>query len=49
VDATGESAAVEQDIEVRPWVDFNSLDFVEVLLESGPSLETKADKKEDRS
>ena len=48
VDATGESAAVEQDIEVRPWVDFNSLDFVEVLLESGPRLEAEPEKKEDR-
>lgn len=49
VDATGESAAVEQDIEVRPWVDFNSLDFVEVLLESGPRLESEPNKKGDRS
>lgn len=39
VSATGEGADVEQDIEVEPWVDFNSLDFVEVLLESGPYLE----------
>lgn len=34
--AVGEGADVEQEIEVEPWVDFNSLDFVEVLLESGP-------------
>ena len=49
VDATGEGADVEQDIEIEPWVDFNSLDFVEVLLESGPALEQPEDKKEDRS
>ena len=39
VSAVGEGADVEQDIEVEPWVDFNSLDFVEVLLESGPFIE----------
>ena len=49
VDATGEGADVEQEIEIEPWVDFNSLDFVEVLLESGPALEQPEDKKEDRS
>lgn len=49
VDATGEGAEVEQDIEIEPWVDFNSLDFVEVLLESGPALEQPEAKKEDRS
>lgn len=48
VEASGESAASEQDIEVEPWVNFNSLDFVEVLLESGPSLETRSDKKGER-
>jgi rod shape-determining protein MreC len=49
VDATGEGADVEQDIEIEPWVDFNSLDFVEVLLESGPALEQPKNNKEDRS
>lgn len=49
VDATGEGADVEQEIEIEPWVDFNSLDFVEVLLESGPALEQPEDKKEGRS
>lgn len=49
VQATGEGADVEQDIEVQPWVDFNSLDFVEVLLESGPALVQPENKKEDRS
>lgn len=39
VSAVGEGADVEQEIEVEPWVDFNSLDFVQVLLESGPNLE----------
>jgi len=49
--ARGEGADVEQDIEVHPWVDFNALDFVEVLLESGPYLErggNKQDRGEDR-
>ena len=50
VSAVGEGADVEQEIEVEPWVDFNSLDFVEVLLESGPQLETetKNDREKDR-
>ena len=49
VSAVGEGAQTEQDIEVSPWVDFNGLDFVEVLLESGPSLDrpTGKDKDED--
>jgi len=45
VSAEGEGADVEQNIEVDPWVDFTALDFVEVLLESGPHLEQKSDKK----
>lgn len=50
VDAAGDGADVEQDIEVQPWVDFNSLDFVEVLLESGPRLEEPRREREgDRS
>ena len=49
VDATGEGADVEQDIEIQPWVDFHSLDFVEVLLESGPRLEEPEKKEEGRS
>ncbi len=39
VSASGEGAALYQDIEVEPWVDFATLDFVRVLLESGPRLE----------
>lgn len=39
VAARGEGADPEQSIRVRPWVDFQSLDFVEVLLETGPLLE----------
>lgn len=37
VDAEG--AALYQDIEVRPWVDFKSLDFVLVLTETGPAIQ----------
>jgi rod shape-determining protein MreC len=33
-----ESAALEKDIEVEPFTDFQSLDFVQILLESGPKL-----------
>jgi rod shape-determining protein MreC len=33
-----ESASVDQDIEVEPYADFTSLDFVFVLIESGPKL-----------
>ena len=39
VKASGEGAALYQDIEVEPWVDFATLDFVRVLLESGPHLD----------
>jgi rod shape-determining protein MreC len=38
ISASSESAALEQDIRVRPFVDFQSLEFVQVLLESGPKL-----------
>jgi len=40
VSATSEGPAVEQDIDVDPHVAFTSLDFVQVLLESGPRLDT---------
>jgi rod shape-determining protein MreC len=40
VSATSEGGALDQDIEVRPWADFDSLEFVFVLLESGPRLDT---------
>lgn len=36
-----DSAAAQQDIEVEPYVDFTSLDFVLVLIESGPKLEAQ--------
>jgi rod shape-determining protein MreC len=49
IEASGEGADVEQDIEIEPWVDFNSLDFVEVLLESGPELVRPENKKDERS
>ncbi len=35
--------ATEQEIAVRPWVDFSSLDFVMVLLESGARLQAEED------
>jgi rod shape-determining protein MreC len=35
------TAAAQQDIEVDPYVDFTSLDFVMVLIESGPKLEAQ--------
>jgi rod shape-determining protein MreC len=40
-DVGTDSAAAEQDIEVEPGVDFTSLDFVLVLLESGPKLQAE--------
>ena len=51
VSASGEGAALYQDIEVEPWVDFATLDFVRVLLESGPRLEQREsdEKEEDKS
>jgi rod shape-determining protein MreC len=39
VSATSEGGALDQDIELRPWADFESLEFVYVLLESGPRLD----------
>jgi rod shape-determining protein MreC len=33
------TAALEQDIDVEPYVDFQSIDFVQVLLETGPKLD----------
>jgi rod shape-determining protein MreC len=43
VRAVGEGARPEQEIDVEPWVDFNALSFVEVLLETGPYLKDDAD------
>jgi rod shape-determining protein MreC len=37
--ASGESAALEQVIDIEPFVDFNALDFVRILLESGPRID----------
>ncbi len=37
--ASGAGPELEQLIEVEPYVDFNKLDFLTVLLESGPYLE----------
>jgi rod shape-determining protein MreC len=39
ISASGESAALEQRIDIEPFVDFNALDFVRVLLESGPRID----------
>ena len=41
--ASGAGADVEQQIEVEPFVDFTTLDFVDVLLESGPRIERDKD------
>ena len=38
VGVEGREAALDQEIAVEPWVDFTKLDFVQVLLESGPVL-----------
>jgi rod shape-determining protein MreC len=35
----GQQADTEQDIDIDPWVDFTSLDFVEVILETGKTPE----------
>jgi rod shape-determining protein MreC len=39
VSVAGEGPAVEQDIDIEPYVEFTSVDFVQVLLQSGPRLE----------
>jgi rod shape-determining protein MreC len=39
IDVAAPSGALEQDIDVDPYVDFQALDFVQVLLESGPKLD----------
>ena len=38
---TSEGAALHQDVEIRPWVDFKNLDFVMVLTESGSKIENE--------
>lgn len=37
-DVGGDARQASQDIEVEPYVDFMTLDFVQVLVESGPRL-----------
>ncbi|HET7483624.1 MAG TPA: rod shape-determining protein MreC [Actinomycetota bacterium] len=49
VSASGAGAEYQQDIEVEPWVDFSSLDFVDVLLESGPRLDSGKDEPSDKA
>ncbi|MGH2808734.1 MAG: rod shape-determining protein MreC [Actinomycetota bacterium] len=44
--ASGESAMLEQEIDVESFVDFNTLDFVRVLLESGPRLDERTEDKQ---
>jgi rod shape-determining protein MreC len=39
VEVGGEGSELEQEIKVTPFVDFTALDYVQVLLESGPNLE----------
>jgi rod shape-determining protein MreC len=39
---SAETAALEQDIDVEPYVDFQSIEFVQVLLESGPKIDERA-------
>jgi rod shape-determining protein MreC len=42
-DVSVKGAAVDKTIDVETFVDYNTLDFVQVLLESGPRLEPGAD------
>ena len=35
----GQQADTEQDIDIEPWVDFTTLDFVQIILESGKVAE----------
>jgi rod shape-determining protein MreC len=44
----GASSELEQDIKVEPAVDFNALEFVTILMESGPLLDDPKDKKPDK-
>jgi rod shape-determining protein MreC len=40
-----EGTGLERDIEIEPYVDFTNLDFVEILIDSGPHLtETEEEK-----
>lgn len=36
---SGQEADTEQDIDIDPWVDFTTLDFVQVILETGKTPE----------
>lgn len=38
VDVSGDARQASKDIEVEPYVDFTTLDLVQVLVESGPQL-----------
>ena len=38
VDVSGDARQASKEIEVEPYVDFTTLDFVQVLVESGPQL-----------
>jgi rod shape-determining protein MreC len=39
---TSNSASATQDVQVEPYIDFTSIEFVQVLLESGPKLQPSA-------
>ena len=41
IDVSAPSAALRPDVAVDPYVDFQALDFVQVLLESGPQIGTE--------
>jgi rod shape-determining protein MreC len=43
-----EGAALHQEVQIRPWVDFKTLDFVLVLTESGPQIDNSAPEATDR-
>ncbi len=40
-----EGAALHQEVDINPWVDFKSLDFVSVLTESGPAVGQEVDQR----
>lgn len=41
---SGESSDLQQDISIEPAVDFNALEFVTILMESGPNLNDPKDR-----
>lgn len=47
-EVSGESSDLQQDISVEPAVDFNALEFVTILMESGPNLRDPDEKMDKR-